>query len=83
MFLSSLLVCFYAITIGMFLGTDEDYGGFFSLNGLPSEGCLSYSFGLAVGSWMTNLMGGALGIIAFVYGYRKSSNDDKEDLIAN
>ena len=54
-----------------------------SLNGLPSEGCLSYSFGLAVGSWMTNLMGGALGIIAFVYGYRKSSNDDKEDLIAN
>ena len=67
----------------MFLGTDEDYGGFFSLNGLPSEGCLSYSFGLAVGSWMTNLMGGALGIIAFVYGYRKSSNDDKEDLIAN
>ena len=61
----------------------KDYAGFFSLNGLPSEGCLSYSFGLAVGSWMTNLMGGVLGIIAFVYGYRKSSDDNNEGVIAN
>ena len=71
----------YAVTIGMFLGIDNDYAGFFSLNGLPNSGCLWYSFGLAVGAWMTNLIGGAVGIGAFVYSYRKSSNDNSNGVI--
>ena len=65
----------------MFLGIDNDYAGFFSLNGLPNSGCLWYSFGLAVGAWMTNLIGGAVGIGAFVYSYRKSSNDNSNGVI--
>lgn len=68
----------YVIAVGVFLGIDNDYGGFFSLNGEPSSGCLSYSFGLAVGAFLTNLMGGFLGIIAFVYEYRKKMDDPRD-----
>ena len=58
---------FYSITLGVFLETDMDYAGFFSVNGQSSSGCLGTSFGLAIGSFAINLMGSLVAALAFFY----------------
>lgn len=67
----------YAVAIGLFFDTDRDYAGFFSLNGIEADGCLDYSFGMAVGSFILNLSGAIVSCLAVCYYYTK--NKSKED----
>lgn len=67
-FLCGLLgAIFYSVTLGVFIDTDMDYAGFFSVNGQSSSGCLGTSFGLAIGSFAINLMGSLVAALAFFY----------------
>ena len=42
------VVLFHAISLAAYVDLDQDFAGFFSLNIGRHEGCLSYSFGIAL-----------------------------------
>ena len=60
-------VIFYAISLGVFAELDQDFAGFFSLNGRQQEGCLSYGFGIALAAFIINTIAAAVGIVAIFY----------------
>ena len=72
------IVAATVVAVAVFLNVHRSYAGFFTVNGESQDGCLSYSFGLAIGSLLTNLMGGVLAIVAFVYAYRKEKSEEDD-----
>jgi hypothetical protein len=55
------------IGIGVFGGTDQDFAGFFSIEGGPSDGCLSYGFGVALASLFVNVIATIVGVVSIFY----------------
>ena len=70
-FIPSLLflctVILLIIGIGVFGGTDQDFAGFFSIEGGPSDGCLSYGFGVALASLFVNVIATIVGVVSIFY----------------
>ena len=60
-------VIFLAIGIGVFVGIDQDYAGFFSLEGEPTDGCLSWGFGIALAAFIINIIATIVGVVAIFY----------------
>ena len=60
-------VLFYAIALAAYVNLDQDFAGFFSLNGGRYEGCLSYGFGIALAAFLVNTIATAIGIVAICY----------------
>ena len=60
-------VLFYAIALAAYVDLDQDFAGFFSLNGGRHEGCLSYGFGIALAAFLVNTIATAIGIVAICY----------------
>ena len=48
----------------MFGAIDQDFAGYFSIEGRASEGCLSYGFGVALASLFVNLIATGVGVVA-------------------
>ncbi len=65
--LPPFLVIFYAIGIGLFLDQDQNFAGFYSLDGSPISGCLSYGFGIALSAFVVNVIGTIAGLVAICY----------------
>lgn len=57
----------YAVGIGVFLEQEQDFAGYFSLDGAPQDGCLSYGFGIALSAFIVNIIGTVLGLLAICY----------------
>ena len=51
----------------MFLDQPQDFAGFFSLDGAPQAGCLSYGFGIALSAFIVNIIGTLVGLMAICY----------------
>ena len=51
----------------MFGDTDQDFAGFFSIEGSRSDGCLSYGFGVALASLFVNVIATVVGIAAVFF----------------
>ena len=60
-------VILLVIGVGVFGGTDQDFAGFFSIEGEASDGCLSYGFGIALASLLVNAIATAVGVVAVFY----------------
>lgn len=60
-------VVLLVIGIGVFGDTDQDFAGFFSIEGSASDGCLSYGFGVALASLFVNVIATVVGIVAIFY----------------
>ena len=60
-------VVFLAIGIGVFVAIDQDYAGFFSLEGEPTDGCLSWGFGIALAAFIINIIATIVGVVAIFY----------------
>ena len=60
-------VIFLAIGIGVFVAIDQDYAGFFSLEGEPTDGCLSWGFGIALAAFIINIIATIVGVVAIFY----------------
>ena len=60
-------VLFYAIALAAYVDLDQDFAGFFSLNGGRHEACLSYGFGIALAAFLVNIIATAIGIVAICY----------------
>lgn len=57
----------YAVGLGAFLNQSQDYAGFFSLDGVQFEGCLSYGFGIALAAFIVNVIATVAGLVAICY----------------
>lgn len=57
-------VVFFAISLGVFADLDQDFAGFFSREGIPEEGCLSYSFGISLAAFIVNIIASVVGVVA-------------------
>ena len=55
------------IGIGVFGGTDQDFAGFFSIQGGPADGCLSYGFGIALASLFVNVIATVVGVASIFF----------------
>lgn len=51
----------------MFGDTDQDFAGFFSIEGGVSDGCLSYGFGIALASLFVNVIATVVGVVAIFF----------------
>lgn len=63
----SLPVVLYAIGLGVFLDQEQDFAGYFSLDGSPHDGCLSYGFGIALSAFIINIIATIVGLLAICY----------------
>ena len=61
------IVLFYAIALAVYVDLDQDFAGFFSLNGGRHEACLSYGFGIALAAFLVNTIATTIGIVAICY----------------
>ena len=61
----------------MFGGTDQDFAGFFSIEGGRSDGCLSYGFGIALASLFVNLIATVVGVVAIFFHKMKKTLHSK------
>ena len=61
------VVLFYAIALAAYVDLDQDFAGFFSLNGGRYDGCLSYGFGIALAAFLVNTIATAIGFVAICY----------------
>lgn len=57
----------YAAALGVYADMDQHFAGFFSLNGMEQIGCLSYGFGIALASFLVNIIAVAIGVFAVIY----------------
>lgn len=62
-----ILVVLYAIGLGIFLDQQQDFAGYYSLDGYPHSGCLSYGFGIALSAFIINIIATVLGLLAICY----------------
>ena len=60
-------VIFLAIGLGVFADTDQSFAGYFSVDGAPEDGCLSYGFGISLAAFIINVIATVIGIIAIFY----------------
>ncbi|CAI8016101.1 hypothetical protein GBAR_LOCUS9904 [Geodia barretti] len=72
LFIAGSVVSFVSIIlliigIGVFGGIEQDFAGFFSIDGGPADGCLSYGFGVALASLFVNLMGTVVGVVSIFF----------------
>ena len=58
---------FLAIGLGVFADTDQDFAGFFSIEGQATKGCLSYGFGISLAAFIVNVIATVVGIVAVFY----------------
>lgn len=65
-------VILLAIGIGVFGDTDQDFAGFFSIEGNPSDGCLSYGFGISLAALFVNVIATVVGIISIFFNKMKA-----------
>lgn len=72
------IAALFGAAMALFLYTDRDYAGFFSLNGRPNSGCLGISFGLFVGSFAVTLISSLVGLLAFCYRYIENCRNKKD-----
>lgn len=68
------VVCF-AIGIGVFVDLDQSFAGFFSINGVEQEGCLSYGFGIALAAFIINILATVIGSVAICYRKAKPNRE--------
>lgn len=61
-----LVIC-YGVGMGAFLNQGQDFAGFFSLDGVQFEGCLSYGFGIALAAFIINVIATVAGVVAICY----------------
>jgi hypothetical protein len=76
-FIASIL---YAVALGVFIDTDRDYAGFFSINGQPNPGCLGISFGLFTGSFSISVISTLVSFVAFGYYYIQKWRSNKKSI---
>ena len=57
----------------MFGDTDQDFAGYFSIEGHPSDGCLSYGFGVSLAALFVNVIATVVGIISIFFNKIKAS----------
>ena len=68
-----------AIGVGVFGGTDQDFAGFFSIEGGPADGCLSYGFGVALASLFVNLIATVVGVVSIFFRKMKALKNRKQE----
>ena len=60
-------VILLVIGVGVFGGTDQDFAGFFSIEGGASDGCLGYGFGIALSSLLVNVIATVVGVVSIFF----------------
>lgn len=65
--LPSLPVILYSVGLGVFLDQQQDFAGYFSLDGSPHNGCLSYGFGITLSGFIINIIATIIGLLAICY----------------
>lgn len=60
-------VILYAVGLGVFLDQQQHFSGFFSLDGAPHDGCLSYGFGISLSAFIINVIATVIGLLAICY----------------
>ena len=62
----------------MFGDTDQDFAGFFSIEGGPADGCLSYGFGVALASLLVNLIATVVGVVSTFFHKMKAMHKNRK-----
>lgn len=60
-------IVLYAVGLGVFLDQKQDFAGYFSLDGIPQDGCLSYGFGITLSGFVINIIATLIGLFAICY----------------
>ena len=64
---SITLAVFYGLALWFYTSIDEDYAGFFTLNGKPHNGCWAISLGLAIGASSVNVFAAIVAALSYCY----------------
>ena len=76
-YFSYTVVFLLVIGVGVFGSIDQDFAGYFSIEGKASDGCLSYGFGVALASLFVNLIAAVIGTVAIFFHKMKALHKKK------